>query len=126
VFNLRQQLHEETIEQYVRVLYTLAESCDFHDKKEAIRDRFIVGLKDNEISKTLQLVNGLTLDDAIKQARQIELAKNQMSELSTQAQGKSQNDSVKSKKPTHFNKQRHHVGKRNLQTQYGLHRKLQG
>jgi hypothetical protein len=46
--------------------------------------------------------------------------------MSTQAQGKGQIDSVKSRKPTHFNKQRHNFGKRNLQTQHVLHRKPQG
>jgi hypothetical protein len=75
IFHRRNQLPGETVEQYVRELYSFAEKCDFTDKKEDIRDMFVIGVRDMEISKSLQLIDDLTLDEAVKQARQVELVK---------------------------------------------------
>lgn len=47
-------------------LYELAESCHFGAQKtENIRDKLVVGIKDKELSKKLQLMIDLTLDTAV-------------------------------------------------------------
>ncbi len=61
------------MEQYIMELYKLAESCNYGDMKdEMIRDRLVVGIRDNALSKRLQLDAALTLDKAKKTVRQQE------------------------------------------------------
>ena len=44
-FHKRDQQPTETVEEYVRVLYDLAEKCDFGGKRdEHIRDRLVIGI----------------------------------------------------------------------------------
>jgi len=81
VFHRRLQSPTETVEQYVRALHTLAVNCDFTDKNEAIRDMFVIGIRDQEVSKQLQLINRLTLELAVQHARQSEEVANQASAL---------------------------------------------
>ena len=83
VFHKRSQLAGDNIETYVRLLYELAEHADFRDKESTIRDRLVVGLRDRELSKKLQLQPDLTLKTAIDVARQHEQVKVQMSEQQT-------------------------------------------
>ncbi len=72
-FNQRNQLSGETMEQYIMELYKLAKSCNYGDMKdEMIRDRLVVGIRDNALSKRLQLDAALTLDKAKKTVRQQE------------------------------------------------------
>uniref|UniRef100_A0AAV2LWA8 Retrotransposon gag domain-containing protein n=1 Tax=Knipowitschia caucasica TaxID=637954 RepID=A0AAV2LWA8_KNICA len=67
-FYQRNQLQGEKAEAYIRVLYELAENCDFSDKRdEHIRDRLVVGIKDKELSLKLQLTADLTLAHVIQQ-----------------------------------------------------------
>ncbi|KAK7109817.1 hypothetical protein V1264_013798 [Littorina saxatilis] len=80
VFNTRSQHSGEQIEPYVRALYELSEHADFHNRDEAIRDRFVLGVNDRELSEKLQMQADLNLQDAIKQARQYEQVKRQLSE----------------------------------------------
>lgn len=43
-------------------LYDLAENCDYgHMREEMIRDRLVVGIRDNALSEKLQLEAKLTL-----------------------------------------------------------------
>jgi hypothetical protein len=63
--------------------HELAEHCDYGDQKDAlIRDRLVIGIKDREVSKELQLKSGLTLETAVQTVRQAEMVNTQMSELS--------------------------------------------
>ena len=81
VFHSRQQQPNENVEAFVRALYELAEHAGFGgDKDDAIRDRLVVGLRERELSEKLQFLPQLTLKDAIQQARQYELVKNQLTE----------------------------------------------
>ncbi|CAL9703981.1 unnamed protein product [Knipowitschia caucasica] len=51
-FYQRGQQPGETAEQYIRVLYEVAEHCEFGDKRdEHIRDRLVVGIQDKELSR---------------------------------------------------------------------------
>lgn len=66
LFNTRYQIKNETTEEFVTALHTLAETCEFGSiKDELIRDRIVVEFTDPEISKQLQPITGLTLQKAI-------------------------------------------------------------
>lgn len=78
VFHQRNQHAGESTEAYIRSLHDLAEHADFPDKETVIRDRLVVGLVDRELSEKLQLQADLTLKDAVQQARQHELVKQQL------------------------------------------------
>lgn len=46
----------KTVEQYIMVLYNLAEHCNYKDmKEEMIRNRLIIGIQDSALSEKLQL-----------------------------------------------------------------------
>ena len=77
-FNRRKQEDGESVDSFITALYGLAEHCSYgalHD--EMIRDRIVVGLKDDKLSEKLQLNAELTLKQAIDQARQSEAVKKQ-------------------------------------------------
>ena len=62
-FNKRVQLVGESAEQYITALYQLAENCNYDElKSEVIRDRLVVGIRDNNLSQHLQMDPELTLD----------------------------------------------------------------
>ena len=64
-FNRRNQQPGETSEQFIMVLYELAENCDYGAlKDEMIRDRLVVSIRDISLSERLQLDPALTLDKA--------------------------------------------------------------
>uniref|UniRef100_A0AAV2MQB9 Retrotransposon gag domain-containing protein n=1 Tax=Knipowitschia caucasica TaxID=637954 RepID=A0AAV2MQB9_KNICA len=72
-FYQRGQQPGETAEQYIRVLYEVAEHCEFGDKRdEHIRDRLVVGIQDKELSRKFQLKADLTLQEVTEQIRQAE------------------------------------------------------
>ena len=79
-FQQRAQKHEESVEQFIRALYEIAENCNYGEQKhENIRDRIIIGCRDKELSRSLRLKgNELTLDDAVTAARQYEQVKCQL------------------------------------------------
>ena len=62
-FHQRSQRADETLEQYITALHTLAEPCKFSDPKERIRDQFFAGLKDDELSQKLELLYFTKPDD---------------------------------------------------------------
>ena len=72
-FNRRNQSEGEPAEQYIAVLYNLAENCEYGGlKNEMIRDRLVVGIRDSALSERLQLDGNLTLDKAKTAIRQKE------------------------------------------------------
>ena len=77
-FNQRRQEAGESVDSFVTALYGLAEHCEYaglHD--EMIRDRIVVVLRDAKLSENLQLDPDLTLEKAVKKARQAEAVKEQ-------------------------------------------------
>lgn len=73
LFNKRCQKEFETIEEFISSVHKLAENCKFGDlKEELIRDRIVVGVKNQTISEKMQLKADLTLKDAVLIARQAE------------------------------------------------------
>ncbi|XP_042142956.1 uncharacterized protein LOC120841481 [Ixodes scapularis] len=72
-FNRREQGPTETVDQYITVLYNMADRCDYGSLRDRlIRDRFVLVLRDKSLSETLQLDAALTLTSAHSKARQKE------------------------------------------------------
>lgn len=66
-FHQRTQRPGEKAETFIRALYELSENCDFGaNRNENIRDRLVVGIRDKDLSKRLQLIKALTLDVAVQ------------------------------------------------------------
>ena len=84
MFYQRTQKANENIEAFHRALYELSEHANFPDRLEAIRDRFVLGVNSVELSEKLQLEPNLTLDSAIRLARQFESVKQQIGEQRTE------------------------------------------
>ena len=81
-FNRRVQLPGETVDSFITALYGLAEHCNYGQlHNELIRDRIVVGLRNEALSERLQLDRDLTLETAITKARQSEEVKRQQSDL---------------------------------------------
>ncbi|XP_072140251.1 uncharacterized protein [Dermacentor andersoni] len=81
-FNLRRQQLGETVDQFATELNRLADRCEFKEMKERlIRDRFVVGLRDQLLSEELQMDPNLTLSTALAKARTSETVKKQQAEL---------------------------------------------
>ena len=59
-------------------LYRLAEFCEYGSFKDAmIRDRLVVGLRNDKLSENLQMNSGLNLEQAVQQAEQSENVRKQ-------------------------------------------------
>ena len=64
-FNCRGQLPGETVELYIMALYDLVANCTYCElESKMIRDRLVVGIRDNALSERLQLNAELMLDKA--------------------------------------------------------------
>ena len=64
-FNKHSQLPDEPAEQFIASLYNLASDCNFGElKNKLIRDRIVVGIRDNSLSERLQMDPELTLKKA--------------------------------------------------------------
>ena len=81
-FNRRCQKDGETVEQYIMELYRLADNCSYEGmKEEMIRDRLVVGIRDEVLSQQLQMDPELTLEKAKTKARQREAVGEQQKAL---------------------------------------------
>ena len=77
-FNQRAQGQDESVENFITALHSLAEFCEYGSlKDEMIRDRLVVGLRNEKLSEKLQIDASLTLEKAVQQARQSESVKKQ-------------------------------------------------
>lgn len=68
MFNTRPQEKEETVDAYVAVLRKMVRSCNFGAlelEERMIRDRLVIGIRDDKIRKTLLEVKDLTLLKAL-------------------------------------------------------------
>ena len=77
-FNSRKQGENESVESFITDLFAIAEHCNYnqlHD--ELIRDRIVIACKDARLSEKLQLDPDLTLEKAIRLARNSEAVKSQ-------------------------------------------------
>ena len=79
-FNERIQSKDESVEAFVRALYSLATTCKYTDEDDMILDRLIAGLKDTRVRAKLQMDPSITLEKAIRIARNHELVLHQEGE----------------------------------------------
>ena len=64
------------MDSYINKLYRQAEYCNYGDlREELIRDRLVVGVKDDRLSEKLQSTANLTLVNAVEICRRHEAAK---------------------------------------------------
>ena len=81
-FNKRIQGEQESADDFINALHVLAEHCEYgplHD--DMIRDRIVVGLRDANLSRQLQMDADLTLKKAQDQAKQTENIKRQQQDI---------------------------------------------
>ena len=72
-FHQRVQKHGESLEEYIRSLHEMADTCSFADvKNENACDKLVVGILGKELSEKLQLTPDLTLDKAVELVRKSE------------------------------------------------------
>ena len=94
-FNRREQ-EEESVDDFIIDLYSLAEHCQYGRlHNEMVRDRIVVGIKDSKLSEKLQMDNELTLEKAISLARNSESAKQQQSTIRTDLLTESKIEQIK-------------------------------
>ena len=107
-FNNRKQEHGEPVDHFITALYGLAEHCKYGTlREEMIRDRIVVGLRDDKLSEKLQMDASLTLVKAVNQARQSEAVKGQQHAIRNPSSVDSDDvDSVKSSKGKRWNQRR--------------------
>jgi hypothetical protein len=81
ILRKRFQQPDENVESYLRALHEIAGKCNYAAavKPEEVRDQFVIGMRDKEVSKTLQSDPNLTLEIATQKARQEEVIKTQVS-----------------------------------------------
>jgi hypothetical protein len=74
-FNKRIQQQGESASSYVLELKMLSQTCNYGSHlQDALRDRFISGLRDDKLQKQLINTEGLTFEQAVKTATSWELA----------------------------------------------------
>ena len=81
-FNTRNQDENETIDQYVTALRTLAATCEFESLHDGlIRDRIVCGIKAQTLKERMLRENDLTLQKAIDIYRAAETSRDQLKSL---------------------------------------------
>ena len=88
IFELRSQTAGESNQTYIRALFAQAEKCNFTDRQERIRDRLVAGMKDQELSRKIQLKaleDDVALDAVISMMRNVDLV-NRSTEQPTEQQ----------------------------------------
>ena len=99
-FNRRRQMPGESVETFIQELHRIADDCGYRSlKEELIRDRIIVGVLDESLSDRLQMRQDLTLQDAIKMARQNEARKENRDLMRGETEATSTINMVRNKKP---------------------------
>ena len=84
VFNKRDKLQGESIDSYVAELKTLAKTCNFCNclRDSLIRDRVVLGIKNEQTTKKLLRMRDLTLSKCIDTCRSEEITEMQMKSMS--------------------------------------------
>ncbi len=81
-FHTRVQQENESIESFATDLSKLGEHCNYDRLlEEFIRDRIVIGIRDQQLSESLQLDAELTLEKAITKCRQKEAVRRQQTDL---------------------------------------------
>ena len=104
-FNTRVQKPDETIDDYLASLKTLAKTCNFCDclTTSLLRDRIVLGVKDYHTRKRLLQERKLTLQNALDICRSYEKTADQLKVTSGNAEevhGLSSNQNGKNTQPS--------------------------
>lgn len=97
VFYNKRQTADESVAEFQNTLRKLAETCDFGDfRNEALRDMFVIGLRDRDTQKRLLGEDNLTLETAFARAQAAERTKKHVDDMTgevhkLQMSGKKQN-----------------------------------
>lgn len=82
VFYNRRQTSGESVAEFQNSLRKLAESCDFGEfRPQALRDMFVIGLRDHEVQKKLLSEANLTLEDAFAKAQAAERTRKHVDDM---------------------------------------------
>ena len=83
-FNMRDKLPTESVDSFVAELRNLAKTCNFCDclRDSLIRDRIVLGIKNEQTTKKLLRMRDLTLNRCIDVCRSEKVAELQMKSLS--------------------------------------------
>ena len=85
LFNKRDQEAGESFDSYITCLRSLAKTCNFGALQDSmIRDRVVVGIKDNSIRRKLLTENKLTLSKCIDICRANEMTAKQLKDMTSQ------------------------------------------
>ena len=77
-FNQRYQLQGETAGDFITDLHKLSEKCNYGAlREELVRDRIVVGILDAKLSKNLQMIEKLSLEEAVNRVKNSELVMDQ-------------------------------------------------
>lgn len=86
-FHKRVQESGESVDGFIKALYELIQHCEYGTlREELIRDRLVVGLRDQKLSEKLQMDEKLTLDTAKRICLEHENIKKQQSLLQGETQ----------------------------------------
>ena len=101
-FNRRDQAEGETIDEYVAALRDLAKSCNFcscPDLKESLlRDRIVLGIREDQVRKELLQKRKLSLDEAVDHCRSCEASSRAMRSITEKKETIHKVESRKQKK----------------------------
>lgn len=77
-FHDRTQRSNETNEEYIRAVYSLANKCDFKDQFDTnVKLRLLAGMKDKNLSMECQQIEDVTLDNVVTKMRMREIVEQQ-------------------------------------------------
>ena len=111
-FHRRNQAPEENVANFLAQLRKLAKYCEFGDHlNEALRDRFVCGLKSEVTQKRLLSETNLTLNRAVEIAQGIEAAEQHTQQLKSEAVIKQVSPANRMVPCKHCGKNNHHASK---------------
>lgn len=65
-FHKRIQLHQESVQEYIGVIGLLGTKCNFADLKRQLRDRLVLGVRDERLRRELLKTKDLTYESAVQ------------------------------------------------------------
>ncbi|KAI8433842.1 hypothetical protein MSG28_015796 [Choristoneura fumiferana] len=60
------QLHQESVQEYIGVIGLLGTQCNFADLKRQLRDRLVLGVRDERLRRELLKTKDLTYESAVQ------------------------------------------------------------
>ena len=111
-FHSRQQQDGENIEAYVATLRSMAKSCKFQEENRMIRDRLVMGIRDDRVREKLLEEKGLDLVKAVQICKAHEASKLQVKLMGAATEASVNALKNKMKRSTHQTQplHRHHEG----------------